>query len=93
MPTFPIGKVDQVHVSGRPSNFAGRVRIILVLFFFDIDTCIVAIKILKPFEQLREWAIMIVVYSLCPFLTVVVGVRATNLIRFVEKTCNIYISK
>jgi hypothetical protein len=32
-------------------------------------------------------------YSLCPFLIVAVGVRATSLTRFVENTCNICISK
>jgi len=32
-------------------------------------------------------------YSLCPLLSVVFGFHATNLIRFVENTCNICISK
>ena len=35
----------------------------------------------------------VMVYFLCPFLSVAVGVCATNLTRFVEKICNIYISK
>jgi len=38
-------------------------------------------------------AITIATYSLCPFLIVAVGVRATSLTRFVENTCNICISK
>ena len=33
------------------------------------------------------------IYSLCPFLSVLVGVRVTSLTRFIEKMCNICISK
>jgi len=40
-----------------------------------------------------QFGTKVLTYSLCLFLIVVVGVRATNLTRFIEYMCNIYIFK
>ena len=39
------------------------------------------------------YQLILVTYSLCPFLIVVFGVRVISLTRFVENTYNIYIFK